>query len=89
MQNAPLGARSAAGGAHEEPQMSEPLRGRLSRRQVFAAAGTAGALTAIAAAVPRTSGQADPQAQPKPAPEKGGGYQVTQHVLRYYETTRV
>jgi hypothetical protein len=25
----------------------------------------------------------------KPAPEQGGGYQVTQHVLDYYQTTRV
>jgi hypothetical protein len=25
----------------------------------------------------------------KPAPEKGGGYQLTEHVLRYYQTTKV
>lgn len=28
-------------------------------------------------------------AQPKPAPEKGGGYSLTDHVERYYKTTRI
>jgi hypothetical protein len=34
---------------------------------------------------------AKPQAaaDAKPAPEKKEGYQVTQHVLRYYQTARV
>jgi hypothetical protein len=69
--------------------MSETTPSRLSRRQVFAGAGTAGALAAVAAAIPLATPQPDSAAQPKPAPEKGGGYQVTQHVLRYYQTTRV
>jgi hypothetical protein len=70
--------------------MSESTPSRLSRRQVFAGAGTAGALAAVAAVVPLAgTPEPDPAAQPKPAPEKGGGYQVTQHVLRYYQTTRV
>jgi hypothetical protein len=69
--------------------MSEPLRSRLSRRQVFASAGTAGAMAAVAAAVPLAAPQAEAQPDPKPAPDKGGGYQETQHVLRYYQTTRV
>ena len=25
----------------------------------------------------------------RPAPEKGGGYQLTQHVQRYYQTAKV
>jgi hypothetical protein len=70
--------------------MSESTPSRLSRRQVFAGAGTVGALAAVAAAIPMVNTpQADPAPQPKAAPEKGGGYQVTQHVLRYYQTTRV
>jgi hypothetical protein len=75
--------------AHEETAMNESQRSRLSRRQVFAGAGTAGALAAVAAAVPLAGPQ--PQATPeaKPAPDKGGGYHVTQHVLRYYQTTKV
>jgi len=61
----------------------------LSRRRMFAGAGTAGALAAVAAAVP-LGRPAEPVATaPKAAPEKGGGYQVTQHVLDYYQTTRV
>jgi hypothetical protein len=68
--------------------MSEPTRSRLSRRQVFAGAGTAGALAAVAAVTPLAESQ-PPSKQPEAAPEKGGGYRVTQHVLRYYQTTRV
>ena len=59
---------------------------KLSRRVVFAAAGTAGALAAVAAVLP----------QAKPAPQKvagvqadAGGYQETPHVLHYYRTARV
>jgi hypothetical protein len=69
--------------------MSEPLRSRLSRRQVFAGAGTAGTLAAVAVVVPLAGPDPTPKVEPKPAPDKGGGYQVTQHVLRYYETTKV
>lgn len=61
----------------------------LSRRKVFAGAGTAGALAAAAVMLPlgRT---AEPVALAlKAVPEKGGGYQVTQHVLDYYQTTRI
>ena len=69
--------------------MSDVKLPALSRRRVFAGAGTAGALAAAAVAVP-LSRQAQPVvAAAKAAPEKGGGYQVTQHVLDYYQTTRV
>jgi hypothetical protein len=43
----------------------------------------------VAAAEPLAAPQAEAQPDPKPAPGKGGGYQETQHVLRYYQTTRV
>lgn len=61
----------------------------IQRRRLFAGAGTAGALAAAAVAVPlvRETDAVAPAA--KPAPEQGGGYQVTQHVLRYYQTTKV
>lgn len=62
----------------------------LSRRRVFAAGGTAGALAAVAAALPLVRESEVAAAAPvRPAPEKGGGYQETQHVLHYYQTTRV
>ncbi len=62
---------------------------KLSRRTVFAGAGTAGALAAAAALLPKAPVEA-PVATAKPEVDTDkGGYQVTQHVLRYYQTTRV
>lgn len=70
--------------------MSTPKTPQLSRRRMFAGAGTAGALAAAAVALP-LSRQAEPEAatEPRPAPEQGGGYQVTEHVLQYYRTTTI
>jgi hypothetical protein len=77
----------------EETAMSDankPVQPELSRRRLFAAGGTAGALAAVAAALPLAPGADVPQAAgPQPEAEPAGGYQLTQHVLRYYETTRV
>lgn len=71
--------------------MSDPKSDRLSRRRLFAGAGTAGALAAAAVALPALKSAPDTAvaSAPKDAPEKGGGYQVTQHVLDYYQTTRI
>ncbi len=70
--------------------MNDPKSDRLSRRRLFAGAGTAGALAAAAVALPALKPAQDTAvATPKAAPEKGGGYRVTQHVLDYYQTTRV
>lgn len=68
--------------------MNEP-KSRLSRRTMFAGAGTAGALAAAASLLPgrNTAAPAEPQA--KQPPERGGGYELTEHVKRYYQTTRV
>jgi hypothetical protein len=70
--------------------MNEPT-GKLSRRTLFAGAGTAGVIAAAAGVVPRVAEQQEQQPAPelKPAPEKGGGYQLTEHVQRYYKTTRI
>lgn len=61
-----------------------------SRRLVFAGAGTAGALAAAAAVLPLAR---QDQTRASPAapdtPESGSGYRLTEHVLRYYQTTRV
>ena len=54
--------------------MTDTKLSELSRRRQQTGAGSA----EVASAVPA-----------KPAPDKGGGYQVTQHVLDYYQTTRV
>ncbi|MBP5988612.1 MAG: formate dehydrogenase [Piscinibacter sp.] len=70
--------------------MDKPTTPKLSRRTVFAAAGGAGALAAVAAALPRTPAESLADTATKAAAaEKTGGYQETQHVLRYYQTTRV
>ncbi len=61
---------------------------KLSRRTVFAGAGTAGALAAVAAVLPKAPADAVAAAA-KAAAAKPTGYQETQHVLRYYQTTRV
>jgi hypothetical protein len=69
--------------------MNESKAAELSRRRLFAGAGTAGALAAAAVALPLARPTEPVVAAAKPAPEKGGGYQLTQHVLDYYQTTRV
>ena len=62
----------------------------VSRRRLFAGASTAGALAAAAVALPLAQERATPEVAPRQdAPDKGGGYRLTDHVLRYYQTTRV
>lgn len=68
--------------------MNEP-KSRLSRRTLFAGAGTATALAAAANLLPTPPQAAPSGAAAKQAPERGGGYQVTEHVQRYYRSTRV
>ncbi|WP_137893159.1 formate dehydrogenase [Ramlibacter sp. 2FC] len=68
--------------------MSQPAS-KLSRRTLFAGAGSAGALAAAARLMPVSpAAPAEPE-PPRPAPARGGGYRLTEHVLRYYRTTRV
>ena len=66
-----------------------PPSSKLTRRRVFAGAGTAGALAAVAAALPFTPTAPQAAAQPKKAPDTAGGYQLTEHVRRYYQTAKV
>ena len=63
----------------------------LSRRRVFAGAGTAGALAAAAVALPLSQrAPADTTiAGPAPKDDAQGRYQLTAHVQRYYQTTKV
>ena len=63
---------------------------RLSRRTLFAGAGTAGALAAAASLLPaaREATEAAPEL-PKEPPERGGGYALSEHVKHYYRTTRL
>lgn len=70
--------------------MNDPKDTALSRRRLFAGAGTVGALAAAASVLPLAQPAAPVAAAlPQPAPEAGGGYQETAHVQRYYQTARV
>ncbi len=62
---------------------------RLSRRTLFAGAGTAGAVAAAASLLPGVRAVAPVAQAPLPPPENGGGYQLSEHVKHYYRTTRV
>jgi hypothetical protein len=63
----------------------------LDRRVVLAGAGTVGALAAAAAILPMAQQvSADAQgAAAKPLPDTAAGYRLTEHVKRYYATTRI
>ncbi|OZI43753.1 formate dehydrogenase [Bordetella genomosp. 5] len=59
-----------------------------TRRKFFAGSAAVGAAAVGAVVLPGVqTAPAAPQAQP--APERGGGYRVSEHVKRYYKTTLV
>lgn len=60
-----------------------------SRRGFFFGAAAAGAAVAAVTSLPGLQGVTTTAAVVKPPPEKGGGYSVSDHVERYYKTTRV
>ena len=61
---------------------------KASRRGFFLGASFAGAAVASASWIKSNPPMTAP-ASPKPAPEKGGGYSLSEHVKQYYQTTRV
>jgi hypothetical protein len=70
--------------------MSTSHRSTMSRRTVFAGAGTLGALAAAAAIVPAAKPEpVQPVADAGKAATDDGRYQLTEHVRRYYRTARV
>ncbi|MDB5890378.1 MAG: formate dehydrogenase [Polaromonas sp.] len=63
-----------------------------SRRGFFFGTVATGAAAAAVVALPRISSQVAAEAavpEARPAPEKGGGYVLSEHVKHYYKTTRV
>lgn len=62
------------------------MNARMSRRKFLAAAGVGGAAVVVVAATGRDEKTKAESAQ---AAVQGKGYQVTAHVRRYYETTKV
>jgi hypothetical protein len=62
----------------------------VSRRRLFAGAATVGAVAAAATVLPTTVQNVAARTAPVlPKPERGGGYTLSEHVQRYYKTTRV
>ncbi|WP_372528511.1 formate dehydrogenase [Piscinibacter sp.] len=60
----------------------------LKRRGLLLGAGVAGVAALAVKSLPVAPTEATPAAV-KPAADSAGGYQLTQHVLRYYETAKV
>ena len=60
----------------------------LSRRTVFAGAGVVGAAAAAAAVLPGVVAKPAAAVAATAAPSTGG-YQLTEHVRRYYQTAKV
>lgn len=67
--------------------MKIPSLNTLGRRKVFAGAGAAGALAAVATVLPSPA-PTEPAAQAAPQPAQGGGYRLTEHIKRYYASAR-
>ncbi|MCI4441171.1 formate dehydrogenase [Tibeticola sp.] len=60
---------------------------KLSRRTVFGGVATAGAVAAAASLLPAVR-QAAPEPREGQASKRGGGYSLSEHVRRYYQTAR-
>ncbi|MFM2052892.1 MAG: hypothetical protein RL456_929 [Pseudomonadota bacterium] len=61
-----------------------------NRRRMLAGTGAVGALAAAAAVLPTAPQPVAAVApQPRPEPDAAGGYQLSEHVQRYYQTARV
>jgi len=64
--------------------------GKLSRRTLFAGAGAVGAAATVASLMPASQpAQTAEQQQDRPAPTKGGGYHLSEHVKRYFKTAQI
>lgn len=70
------------------PTDDRPAAAPVSRRTLFAGAGTAGALAVAVAVLPKSPAVAPVVAAAQPAAD-ASGYQLTEHVQRYYQTARV
>ena len=63
---------------------------KLSRRTLFAGAGTAGALAAAVSIMPAVKSVPEVAVPlPQVKPERGGGYALSDHVKHYYKTALV
>jgi ferric-dicitrate binding protein FerR (iron transport regulator) len=81
---------------HEELKMQKEqannqakAHAQSSRRGFFMGAAAAGAAAAAVTAMPGINTPSAELNKLPPAPENGGGYSLSEHVKRYYQTTRV
>ena len=72
---------------HQPNPSREPHQPALSRRTVFVGVGAVGAAAATAALLPGAVQAPPPVAAATPAASRG--YQLTEHVQRYYQTAKV
>jgi hypothetical protein len=68
--------------------MSKPDSQTLNRRTAFLGAGAVGALAAAVAVLPKGA-KPVPQTAEVVKTDDSGGYQLTEHVKRYYATARI
>jgi hypothetical protein len=71
-----------------DPRSTEATTPALSRRTLFAGAGAAGVAAVAASALPLRQAAA-PVLETAAAAVEADGYQLTEHVKRYYQTARV
>ena len=60
-----------------------------SRRGFLMGAAAAAAGAAAVTTLPTVTQQISESIQSKSMPERGGGYSLSEHVQRYYQTTRI
>ena len=61
-----------------------------ARRGFLMGAAAAGAAVTAVVTLPKVHGDAEvAQPETQPAPQRGGGYRVSEHVQTYYKTTRI
>ncbi len=69
--------------------MSDKEQKKPSRRGFVFGAATAGAAAAAVVALPKVQEVVAEPSAAAPMPERGGGYQLSAHVKKYYSTTRI
>jgi len=69
--------------------MSKSSSPAVSRRGMLIGAGAAGAAALAVSKLPQSPQPAVVAAAPDAAPGQEGGYRLSPHVMRYYQTTKV
>lgn len=68
---------------------TKPTTDPVSRRRLFVGVSAVGAAAAAATLLPGLKVATSVTGEKRSAPVRGGGYQLTEHVKRYYQTTLV